>query len=61
MSEQQEAIAGVGMLVAAFTDEDAGEEALKALKQAKKEQRIYFEEAAVIKQDADGEVHYRDW
>ena len=60
MSEQQETISGVGMLVAAFTNEEAGEEALNALKQAKKERQIYFEEAAVIKQDADGEVHYHE-
>jgi uncharacterized membrane protein len=58
--ENQEAVAGVGMLVAAFTVEEAGEEALKALKQAKKERQIYFEEAAVIKQDADGDVHYHE-
>jgi hypothetical protein len=58
--EKQEAVAGVGMLVAAFTNEEAGEEALKAFKQAKKEGQIYFEEAAVIKQDADGEVHYHE-
>jgi uncharacterized membrane protein len=58
--ETQDAVAGVGMLVAAFTDEEAGEEALKALKQARKEGGIYFEEAAVIKQDPDGEVHYHE-
>jgi len=58
--EKQEAIAGVGMLVAAFTKEDAGEEALKALKQARKDGQIYFEEAAVIKQGADGDVHYHE-
>ena len=35
MSEEQEnqkTIAGVGMLVAAFTNEESGEDALKALK-----------------------------
>jgi uncharacterized membrane protein len=47
-------------LVAAFTDEESGEEALKALKQAKRDGEIYFEEAAVIKQDPDGEVHYHE-
>ena len=58
--DTQEAVAGVGMLVAAFTDEESGEEALKALKQARNEGQIYFEEAAVIKQDPDGEVHYHE-
>ena len=38
--EKQEAVAGVGMLVAAFINEEAGEEALKALKQAKKNDRF---------------------
>jgi uncharacterized membrane protein len=63
MTEQegkQEAVAGVGMLVAAFTSEEAGEQALKALKQAKKERKIYFEDAAVIRQDAEGEMHYHE-
>ena len=58
--EQQEAVAGVGILVAAFTDDDAGEEALKALKQARRDGQIYFEEAAVIEQDDDGDVHYHE-
>lgn len=58
--ETQEAVAGVGMLVAAFTDEEAGDEALKALKQARKENQVYFEEAAVIKKDVDSEVYYHE-
>ena len=58
MSEQ--AAAGVGILVAAFPAEDAGEEALKALKQARKQRQIYFEDAAVISQDAEGGVHYHE-
>jgi uncharacterized membrane protein len=64
MSEQQESqergVAGVGMLVAAFTNEEGGEEALKALKQARYQRKVYFEDAAVIRQDADGEVHYHE-
>jgi uncharacterized membrane protein len=64
MSEQKEtqerAVAGVGILVAAFTNEEAGEEALKALKQARSQRQVYFEDAAVIRQDADGEVHYHE-
>ena len=59
-TEKQEVVSGVGMLVAAFTSEEAGEEALKALKQAKKQRQIYFEDAAVIRQDADGGVHYHE-
>ena len=62
MSEQNEerGIVGVGIMVAAFTQEEAGEEALKALKKARSQRQIYFEDAAVIRQDADGEVHYHE-
>jgi uncharacterized membrane protein len=62
MSEQKDerGVAGVGILVAAFTDEEAGEEALKALKKARSQRQVYFEDAAVIRQDADGEVHYHE-
>jgi uncharacterized membrane protein len=64
MSEQQESkereVAGVGILVTAFTSEEAGEEALKALKKARSQRQVYFEDAAVIRQDADGEVHYHE-
>jgi uncharacterized membrane protein len=62
MSEQKDerGVAGVGILVAAFTKEDAGEEALKALKKARSERQIYFEDAAVIRQDIGGEVHYHE-
>lgn len=59
MSETQE-ITGVGFLVAAFTDVDGGENALKALKEAKKQKQLYFDDAAVIRQDEDGDVHYRE-
>jgi len=60
MSEQQEQVAGVGILVMAFTQEEAGKAALKAMKKAKKDKQIYFAEAAVITQDADGDVHYSE-
>jgi len=62
MSEQNEdrAVAGVGIMVAAFTKEESGEEALKALKKARANRQIYFEDAAVIRQDAEGDVHYHE-
>jgi len=59
MSETQE-VAGVGFLVAAFTDVNGGENALKALKEAKKKKQLYFDDAAVIRHDEDGDVHYRE-
>jgi uncharacterized membrane protein len=58
--EKNEAVAGVGILVAAFTNEEAGEEALKALIKARSQRQVYFEDAAVIRQDADGDVYYHE-
>lgn len=61
MSEAEQAgTPGVGILVAAFPAEEAGDQALKALKQAKKNREVYFEDAAVIRQDAEGGVHYHE-
>jgi uncharacterized membrane protein len=57
---KERGVAGVGIMVAAFTNEEAGEEALKALKKARAQGQIYFEDAAVIRQDADGDVHYHE-
>jgi uncharacterized membrane protein len=50
----------VGLLVLAFTQETAGDEALKAMEGAKLQHRFYFENAAVIRQDVNGKVHYRE-
>ena len=47
-------------MVAAFTDVNGGESALKSLKEAKKQKQLYFDDAAVIRQDEDGDVHYRE-
>jgi uncharacterized membrane protein len=53
-------IAAVGFLVMAFTAETAADETLKVMKDAKKEKKFYFEEAAVIKQDGTGKVKYHE-
>ena len=53
-------IPAVGFLVVAFTDENAADQALDAMKDAKKQQAFYFEDAAVIKQDPQGKVHYHE-
>jgi uncharacterized membrane protein len=50
----------VGFLVMAFTDEKAGDEALRAMKAAKQQKQFYFENAAVIRQDPAGKVHYQE-
>jgi uncharacterized membrane protein len=57
---QPEAVAGVGLLIASFHGEDAGDQALKAMKEAKKAGQFYYEAAAVIKKEADGDVHYHE-
>jgi uncharacterized membrane protein len=60
MSEKEQAVPAVGFLVMVFTDEKAADQALKAMKAAKKEKKFYFENAAVIRQDAAGKVHYSE-
>jgi len=61
MSDKQtQGVPAVGFLVMAFTDENAGDEALKAMKEAKQQKQFYFEDAAVIRQDAAGKVHYHE-
>jgi uncharacterized membrane protein len=50
----------VGFLVLAFLDENAADQALDAMKEAKKQHQFYFEDAAVIRQDAQGLVHYHE-
>ena len=50
----------VGFLIMAFTEEKAGDEALKAMQAAKQQKQFYFENAAVIRQDTAGKVHYRE-
>jgi uncharacterized membrane protein len=50
----------VGFLIMAFTEEKAGDEALKAMQAARQQKRFYFENAAVIRQDTTGKVHYRE-
>lgn len=44
----------------AFTQETAADDALKAMKDAKKHNQFYFEDAAVIRQDAKGKVHHHE-
>lgn len=57
---QTQGVSAVGFLIMAFTEETAGDEALKAMKEAKKQNQFYFENAAVIRQDAKGKVHYQE-
>jgi uncharacterized membrane protein len=59
-NKQDQGVAAVGFLVMAFTDETAADEVLKGLKEAKKQKQFYFEDAAVVQQDAKGKVHYHE-
>jgi len=53
-------IPAVGFLVLAFTDATAADQALDAMKDAKNQYQFYFEDAAVIAQDAQGKVKYHE-
>lgn len=57
---QEQAIPAIGFLVVAFVEEDAADAALDEMKDAKKRNEFYFEDAAVIRQDAQGKVHYHE-
>ena len=50
----------VQMIVAAFQDEGAAKEALKTLREAKKEGLIQIENAAVLRKDEKGKLHIRE-
>jgi uncharacterized membrane protein len=57
---QQQGVPAVGFLVMAFLDETSADQMLDAMKQAKQRGQFYFEDAAVIRQDAQGKVHYHE-
>ena len=59
-SSEQQGIPAVGFFVAAFVDENFADQALNAMKDAKRQQEFYFEDAAVIRQDTHGKVHYHE-
>ncbi|HEY7346798.1 MAG TPA: DUF1269 domain-containing protein [Ktedonobacterales bacterium] len=50
----------IQVIVAAFQQEDEAEEALKRLKEAKKEQVIGIENAAVLHRDEEGKLHIKE-
>ena len=53
-------IAGVGMFVAAYVDEQGADQALDDLKQARDDGEFYWDDAAVVRNDAKGKVHIRE-
>jgi uncharacterized membrane protein len=48
------------MFVAAYVDELGADNALKELKQAKKDGQFYYDDAAVVRCDAKGKVHIKE-
>jgi uncharacterized membrane protein len=48
------------IIVAAFQEEEAADEALRNLKEAKKEKLISIDNAAVIRKDEDGKLHIKE-
>jgi uncharacterized membrane protein len=48
------------MFVAAYVDERAAEQVLENMKQAKKSGELYYDDAAVIRQDTSGKVHIKE-
>ena len=50
----------VQVVVAAFQEESAAKEALKALKQLKKEKLIGIQNAAVLRKDEKGKIHIKE-
>lgn len=60
MSQTEQTIEGIGILVAAFPEEQSGEKALKVLKEAKDLHYVNFDNVALVRQDAEGGVHYHE-
>ena len=50
----------IQVIVAAFKEEETADEALKALKEAKKERLIGIQDAAVIRRDEDNKLHIKE-
>src|SRR5258707_12997356 len=50
----------MGLIVAAFPDEDGASQALKELKEAKKERLIGIKDAAVIQRGVDNKLRIRE-
>jgi len=48
------------IIIAAFQDEDEADQALKTLKEAKKEKLISIDNAAVIRKDDEGKLHIKE-
>lgn len=56
MTNENQGVQGVGLLVAAYVDERGADKALEAMKDAKSRNEFYFDDAAVIRRNADGKA-----
>jgi uncharacterized membrane protein len=56
----EEGVVGVGLFVAAYVDERRADDTLDGLKQARSDGEFYFDDAAVVRCDANGKVHIHE-
>lgn len=56
-NDADQGIAGVGLFVAAYVDENGADQTLDNLKQARKAKQFDYDDAAVVRRDAKGKVH----
>ncbi len=60
MSDETTGTVGVGMFVAAYVDEMGADQALDDLKQARDDGEMYWDDAAIVRNDAKGKVHIKE-
>jgi uncharacterized membrane protein len=53
-------VAGVGLFVAAYVDERGADDVLENLKQAQRDGQFAYDDAAVVRRDAEGRVHINE-
>lgn len=63
MSEQQQGqkgVAGVGIIVAAYAGAETADQTLDAMRKAKQQKQFQFDDAAIIRQDIQGQIHIHE-
>ena len=59
-SNADQGVAGVGLYVAAYVDENGADNTLDNLKEAKKAGDFYYDDAAVVRNSASGHLHTKE-
>ncbi len=59
-NDADQGVAGVGMVIAGYADENAADKALDALKQARGDGAFFYDDAAVVRRESGGEVHIKE-